>query len=338
MFNSRDIGVDLGTANTLIYKKDKGIIMREPSVVAIDERSDVILHVGQDAKDVVGRTPESVKAISPLKDGVIADFDIAATMLKMFIEKAIPKKGFLKPRIVVCIPSGVNPVERRAVRQAAFSVGAKSVAIIEEPMAAAIGAGLPVEEPVGCMVVDIGGGTTEIAVISLGNIVEAKSINSAGEAIDECIINYINKRYTLLIGSPTAEHIKINIASAYPYPNEEDFAITGRNLLDGFPKEIKVSPKEIRECIKPIINEIIIGIKDILGKIPPELASDIITNGITLTGGGANLKGLKDRIEMETGMPVSIAENPSDCVAIGTGKVLEIPAKQSSALFSDTEY
>ena len=339
MFNSKDIGIDLGTANTLIYRKDKGIILREPSVVAVDERNDVILHVGKEAKEVVGRTPESVTAISPLKDGVIADFDIAATMLKMFIEKALPKKGMSKPRIVVCIPNGVNPVERRAVRQAALSVGAKSVAIIEEPMAAAIGAGLPVEEPIGSMVVDIGGGTTEIAVISLGNISASKSIHSAGEMIDECIINYINKHYTLLIGSPTAEELKIKIASAYPYPDEQDVVITGRNLLDGFPKEISVSPKEIRECIKPIIDDIVANIKVVLGMITPALASDILTTGITLTGGGASLKGLKERIEMETGLAVRIADDPADCVAIGTGKVLEIPAKQSSALFSsDAEY
>lgn len=311
--------------------------MREPSVVAVDERTDAILHVGQKAKDVVGRTPESVKAIYPLKDGVIADFDVAAAMLKEFISKALPNKGFSKPRIIVCIPSGVNPVERRAVRAAAMNAGAKSVGIIEEPMAAAIGAGLPVEEPMGCMVVDIGGGTTEIAVISLGAIVESKSINYAGQLFDSDITNYINRRYTMLVGMPTAESIKINIGSAAPYPNEEPMTVTGRNLLDGFPKTITITPKEIREAIRASIDNIVLAIKEVLSKIPPELAADIITNGLTLTGGGANLKGLRDRLQDETGFPVTIAENPDDCVALGTGKVLDLPDKFASALYGEND-
>ncbi len=337
MFSSKDIGIDLGTAVTIIYRKGKGIIMREPSVVAVDERTDAILHVGHKAKEVVGRTPESVKAIYPLKDGVIADFDVAAAMLKEFIAKAIPNKGFSKPRIVVCIPSGVNPVERRAVRAAALSAGAKSVGIIEEPMAAAIGAGLPVGDPVGCMVVDIGGGTTEIAVISLGAIVESKSINFAGQLFDSDITNYINRRYTMLVGMPTAEAIKINIGSAAPYPDEEPMTVTGRNLLDGFPKTISITPKEIREAIRSSIDSIVAAIKEVLSKIPPELASDIITNGLTLTGGGANLKGLRERLEDETGFPVTIAENPDDCVALGTGKVLDLPEKFASTLYGDND-
>lgn len=334
MFSTRDIGIDLGTANTLIYMKGKGIIMREPSVVAVDIRSDTVKYVGQEAKDVIGRTPGSIVAIRPLKDGVIADFDITASMLKMFIARAVGKNPFRKPRVVICIPSGVTAVERRAVREAAITAGAKAVAIVEEPMAAAIGAGLPVEEAIGSMVVDIGGGTSEVAVISLGGIVTSRSVRVAGDEFDRAIIAYVKKKYNLLIGDRTAENIKIHIGSAYPYDNEEAVEIKGRNLVDGFPKNILLTPKEVREALADNIVSILDAIRTTLERTPPELSADIIDRGITLTGGGANLKGLDELIAIETGMPVFVAENPLDCVAVGTGMILE-RSKGQDALFLD---
>ncbi len=330
---TKDIGIDLGTANTLIYMRDKGIIMREPSVVAVDIRTDTVKFVGQEAKDVIGRTPGSIVAIRPLKDGVIADFDITASMLQLFIQKVLGKSPFSKPRVVVCIPSGVTAVEKRAVREAAERAGAKQVAIVEEPMAAAIGAGLPVEEPIGSMVVDIGGGTSEVAVISMGGIVAAKSVRMAGDEFDRSIIAYVKKKYNLLIGERTAENIKICIGSAYPYENEETVEVKGRNLVDGFPKNIFLTPKEIREALADSILVILDAVRVTLERTPPELAADIIDRGITLTGGGALLKGLAELISIETGMPVHVAEDPLDCVALGTGKILESPTLHKSALF-----
>lgn len=338
MFGSKDIGIDLGTANTLIYMKGKGIIMREPSVVAVDIRNDHVIHVGQKAKDVVGRTPGSIVAIRPLKDGVIADFDITASMLSEFIKSVVGKRIFGKPRIVICIPSGVTAVEKRAVREAAETAGGKSVAIIEEPMAAAIGAGLPVEEAIGSMVVDIGGGTSEVAVISMGGIVTSKSVRVAGDEFDRNIIAYIKKKYNLLVGERTAEDIKIRIGSAYPYENEESIQVTGRNLVDGFPKDILLTPKEVREALADSVVTILDAIRTTLERTPPELSADIIDRGITLTGGGAMLKGLDELISIETGMPVHIAENPLDCVALGTGRILELPFKQKEALFTDERH
>lgn len=335
MFSSKNIGIDLGTANTLIYMKGKGIIMREPSVVAVDARSDSVIHVGQEAKDVIGRTPGSIIAIRPLKDGVIADFDITASMLHLFIERVVGRSWFAKPRIVICIPSGVTAVEKKAVREAAQKAGGKYVAIIEEPMAAAIGAGLPVEEAIGSMVVDIGGGTTEVAVISMGGIVAATSIRIAGDEFDKNIIAFIKRKYNLLIGDRTAEIIKITIGSAHPYEDEQPLEITGRNLMDGFPKSILVSPEEIRESMAESIQHILDAIRSTLEQTPPELSADIIDSGITLTGGGAMIKGLDTIISIETGMPINIAENPLDCVALGTGKILDIPFKQKAALFTD---
>ena len=321
---SKDIGIDLGTANTLVFMKGKGIVIREPSVVAVDVRTDSVLAVGDSAKEMIGRTPGSIVAVRPLKDGVIADFDTTAVMLKHFIKKAVKSGIFSKPRVVVCIPSGVTEVERRAVEDAARQAGAKDVELIEEPMAAAIGAGLPVSEPTGSMVVDIGGGTSEVAVISLGDIVAACSVRVAGDKFDESIISYIKRKYNLLIGERTAESIKIKIGSAHPYEDEGSVEIKGRNLIDGLPKNIVIEASEVREALEDPINTIIDAIKSTLEDTPPELSADIIDHGIMLTGGGALLRNLDVLISKETHMPVYIAENPLDCVVAGTGKRLEI--------------
>ena len=320
----KDIGIDLGTANTLVYMRGKGIIIREPSVVAVDVKYDRVRYVGQEAKDVIGRTPGSIVAVRPLKDGVIADFDMTTSMLEAFIKKAIKNRVFVKPRVIICIPSGITAVERRAVKEAAQNAGAKKVFIIEEPMAAAIGAGLPVEDPSGSMIVDIGGGTTEVAVISLGGIVTSRSVRVGGDEFDSAISSYIKKKYNLLIGERTAENIKINIGSAYAFENEElQMDIKGRNLLNGLPENILITSVEIREALADPLSHVIEAVKVTLEKTPPELAADIIDQGITLAGGGALLKGLDKLIHSETGMPVIIAERPIDCVADGTGKVLE---------------
>lgn len=322
---TRDIGIDLGTANTLVFMKGKGIVMREPSVVAEDTRTGNVLAVGIKAKEMIGRTPGSIVAVRPLKDGVIADFDITATMLKHFIRGAI-KPGLFskKPRVVVCIPSGVTEVERRAVEDAACQAGASAVELIEEPMAAAIGANLPVAEPTGSMIVDIGGGTSEVAVISLGDIVTACSVRVAGDKFDEAIISYVKKKYNLLVGERTAENIKIQIGSAAPYEGEGPMDIKGRNLIDGLPQNINITAAEVREALSDPLNIIIDAIKDTLERTPPELSSDIIDHGIMLTGGGALLRGLDVLLSNETNMPVNVAENPLDCVVDGTGKRLEI--------------
>ena len=321
---SKDIGIDLGTANTLVYMRGKGIIIREPSVVAVDLKTDRVRFVGQEAKDVIGRTPGSIVAVRPLKDGVIADFDMTTSMLQSFIKKALKGKSFAKPRVIICIPSGVTAVERRAVKEATQNAGAKHVSIIEEPMAAAIGAGLPVAEPTGSMIVDIGGGTSEVAVISLGGIVTSKSVRVAGDEFDSAIIAYVKKKYNLLIGERTAENIKMTIGSAYPFAdNEPVMDIKGRNLLNGLPENITVTAEEIREALAEPLTHIVEAVKTTLERTPPELAADIIDSGIMLAGGGALLKGLDLLIHAETGMPVKIAERPLDCVADGTGKVLD---------------
>lgn len=334
---SKDIGIDLGTANTLIFMKGKGIVMREPSVVAVDTRTDTVKYVGKEAKDVIGRTPGSIVAVRPLKDGVIADFDITASMLQMFIKKAVGNTFLSKPRVVICIPSGVTEVERRAVKEASLKAGAKQVSIIEEPMAAAIGAGLPVGEATGSMVVDIGGGTSEVAVISLGGIVASKSVRVGGDAFDSAIIAYVKKKYNLLIGERTSEDIKINIGSAYPYEEEQNMEIKGRNLMDGLPKNIFISPSEIREALSDPVASVVDAIKSTLERTPPELSADIIDNGITLTGGGAMLKGLDRLVAEETGMPVYIAEDPLDCVAKGSGIVLDNLVKMKEVLADDDQ-
>lgn len=335
---SKDIGIDLGTANTLVYMRGKGILIREPSVVAVDVKMDRVRYVGQEAKDVIGRTPGSIVAVRPLKDGVIADFDMTTSMLQEFIRKALKGRAFAgsRVRVIICIPSGVTAVERRAVKEATQNAGAKRVSIIEEPMAAAIGAGLPVAEPTGSMIVDIGGGTSEVAVISLGGIVTSRSVRVAGDEFDSSIINYIKKKYNLLIGERTAENIKIAIGSAYPYAdNEPSMDIKGRNLLNGLPENITVTSEEIREALSEPLSHVIEAIKVTLEKTPPELAADIIDQGIMLAGGGALLKGLDLLIHAETGMPVKVAERPLDCVADGTGKVLENIDKLIDVLTDD---
>ena len=317
----KDIGIDLGTANTLVYMRGKGIIIREPSVVAVDKKMQCVRYVGQEAKDVIGHTPGSIVAVRPLKDGVIADFDTTSSMLEQFIKKVLKGRG--RARVIICIPSGVTAVERRAVKEAAEGAGAKRVSIVEEPMAAAIGAGLPVEEPTGSMIVDIGGGTSEVAVISLCGVVTSRSVRVAGDEFDFSIINFIKKKYNLLIGERTAEQIKIAIGSAYPMEEERELEIKGRNLLTGLPENIMIDSVEIRDALSEPLSHIIEAIKVTLERTPPELSADIIDAGITLAGGGAQLRGLDRLIFEETGIPVHIAENPLDCVVDGTGKLLE---------------
>ena len=320
---SKDIGIDLGTANTLVYMKGKGVVMREPSVVAVDVKRDMVLAVGHESKEMIGRTPGSIVAIRPLKDGVIADFEITATMLKYFIKSVVRGGLFSRPRIIICIPSGVTEVERNAVEDAARQAGGKYVELIEEPMAAAIGAGLPVDSPVGNMVVDIGGGTSEVGIVSLGDIVASCSVRMAGDKFDEAIVTYIKKKYNLLIGERTAEDIKITIGSAYPYEGEGAMMVKGRNLVDGLPKNIRITAEEVREALRDPLMMIVDAILNTLEKTPPELSADIIDNGIMLTGGGALLRGLDKLIEEETGMPVRIAERPLDCVVDGAGMRLD---------------
>ncbi len=325
MLFSQDIGVDLGTANTLVFVKGKGIVIREPSVVAVDERTNpkTVVAVGADAKRMIGRTPGSITAVRPLKDGVIADFDMTSDMLKAFIKRAISGSPFNRARVMICIPSGVTEVERRAVHDAAKSAGARYVSLIEEPMAAGIGAGLPVLEATGSMIVDIGGGTSEVAVISLGDIVTSKSVRVAGDNFDEAIISYVKRTFNLLIGERSAEDIKLKLGSAYPYEGEAAMEIKGRNLIDGLPKSVEITSEQVRQALADPVDEILDAIRYTLDRTPPELSADIIERGITLTGGGALLRGLDKLISTETGMPVNVAENPLDCVVRGTGICLE---------------
>lgn len=321
---SKDMGIDLGTANTLVYVKGKGIVLREPSVVAIrNDNTKQVLAVGDEAKNMIGRTPGNIVAIRPLKDGVIADFDVTQSMLKLFLRKVTNNSHFVRPRIVVCFPSGVTEVEKRAIEEATKQAGAREVFLMEEPMAAAIGAGLPVNEPTGSLVVDIGGGTTEVAVISLGGIVTSKSLRIAGDELDQSIVTYIKKEYNLMIGERTAECIKMQIGSAYPEGEEVNMDIKGRDLVTGLPKILNISSAEIRDAFKEPITAIIDAIKSTLEKTPPELSADVMEKGIMLTGGGAMLHGLDLLISKETHMPVHIADNPLDCVAIGAGKALD---------------
>ncbi|MEY9838715.1 rod shape-determining protein MreB [Streptacidiphilus sp. EB103A] len=324
-FIGRDMAVDLGTANTLVYVRGRGIVLNEPSVVAVNTNTGSILAVGTEAKRMIGRTPGNVVAIRPMKDGVIADFEITERMLRYFILKIHRRRYLARPRVVVCVPSGITGVERRAVIEAAAQAGARQVHIIEEPMAAAIGAGLPVHEPTGNMVVDIGGGTTEVAVISLGGIVTAQSIRVAGDELDNAIIQHIKKEYSLLLGERSAENIKMTIGSAHPVDGdkEEHSELRGRDLVSGLPKTIVISAAEVRQAIEEPVNQIIDAVKTTLDQCPPELAGDIMDRGIVLTGGGALLRGLDERLRRETGMPVHIAENPLDSVALGSGQVVE---------------
>ena len=322
-FLGRDMAVDLGTANTLVYVRGRGVVLNEPSVVAINTKTGGILAVGAEAKRMIGRTPANIVAIRPLRDGVIADFETTERMLRYFIQKVHKRRHFAKPRIVVCVPSGITGVEQRAVKDAGYQAGARKVYIIEEPMAAAIGAGLPVHEPTGNMVVDIGGGTTEVAVISLGGIVTSQSIRTGGDRLDQAVISFVKKEYSLMLGERTAEDIKMAIGSAFPMPDEPHAEIRGRDLVSGLPKTILVSAEEIRKSLEEPVNAIVDSVKTTLDKCPPELSSDIMDRGIVLTGGGALLKGLDERLRHETNMPIHIADNPLDSVAIGSGKCVE---------------
>lgn len=325
MFSVRDMGVDLGTANTLVYVKGRGIVVREPSVVALRTDTGAIEAVGNDAKQMIGRTPGNIVAVRPMKDGVIADFQTTSTMLRHFIRQAMKAKSNWsgKPRVMISVPSGITAVEKRAVEDAAIEAGAKDAQVIEEPMAAAIGAGLPVGEPTGSMVVDIGGGTTEVAIISLGGIVTARSIRVAGDEMDEAIIQYIKRTYNLMIGERTAESLKIEIGAAAKLDESKSHDIRGRDLLTGLPRTFNVTSDEICEALADTVGSIIEAVKVTLEKSPPELAADIMDRGIVLTGGGALLRNLDKRLADETGMPVLVAEEPLDCVAIGTGKALD---------------
>ena len=320
---SRDMGIDLGTANTLVYVRGRGIVLQEPSVVAVQEGTRQVVAVGAEAKRMIGRTPGNIVAIRPMADGVIADFDVTQTMLRYFIAKASQRRSLFRPRVVVCVPSGVTEVEKRAVIDATLQAGAREAFLIEEPMAAAIGSGLPVHEPTGNMIVDIGGGTTEVAVISLGGIVTHRSIRVAGDEMDEAIINYVKRNYNMLIGERTAEEVKIEVGSAFPYEGEGSIEIRGRDLVTGLPKTLVISAEEVREALREPIQAIVEAIKVTLERTPPELAADIMDRGIVLAGGGALLRGLDRLVSEETGMPVMLADEPLLCVARGTGRVLE---------------
>lgn len=331
MIFTRDVGIDLGTANTLVHIKGRGIILREPSVVAIQRDTSSVLAVGEEAKKMIGRTPGNIVAIRPMKDGVIADFDITQSMLRYFINKALKRNHlFVRPRVVICIPSGVTAVEERAVREAALQAGAKEAYLIEEPMAAAIGAGLPVHEPTGNMVVDVGGGTTEVAIISLGGIVTSKSIRIGGDEMDDAIVQHIKRSYNLMIGDRTAEDIKIKVGAAYFGQAEPDqerryafYAVRGRDLVSGLPKTVEINAEEIMQALAEPVTSILEAIKICLEKTPPELAADIIDRGIVMAGGGSLLWGLDQLVSEETGMPVHLAEDPLAAVANGTGHVLD---------------
>ncbi len=319
----RDMAVDLGTANTLVYVRGKGVMLDEPSVVAMHTQTREILAVGTDAKRMIGRTPEGITAIRPLRDGVIADFDATEQMLRHFIAQVHRRRYFAKPRLVICVPSGVTPVEQRAVKEAGYQAGARKVYIIEEPMAAAIGAGLPVHEPTGNMVVDIGGGTTEVAVISLGGLVTTLSIRTAGDELDQAIIGYFKKEHSLMLGEGTAEEIKMTLGSTFPLASELTGEIRGRDMVSGLPRTVAVSSVEIRKAIEEQVHMIVDAVRATLDQTPPELAGDIMDRGIVLTGGGALLRGLDQRLSHETGMPVHVAQDPLSSVVLGSGKCVE---------------
>ncbi len=336
---SRDISIDLGTANTLIYVRGEGIVLNEPSVVAVYEgggpKNRKVLAVGEDAKRMLGRTPDSIRAIRPLKDGVIADFVITEEMLKQFIRKVHKRAWGISPRIVICVPYGSTPVERRAIRDSALNAGARQVFLIEEPMAAAIGADLPVTEANGSMVVDIGGGTAEIAVISYGGIVYSKSVRVGGDKFDDAIVNHLRRKYSLLVGAPTAERIKMMLGSACAQETRREMDVKGRDLINGVPKNLTLDDSDILEALIEPVNAIVEGVKVCLEQTPPELSADIVDKGIVLTGGGALLRGLDTLLRDETGLPVTIADNPLDCVVVGSGRVLEELDKMRGVLFEE---
>ncbi|MGD0016618.1 MAG: rod shape-determining protein [Verrucomicrobiia bacterium] len=320
---STDIGIDLGTANTLVYVRGRGIVLREPSVVAIITGTSQVRAVGEEAKRMLGRTPGGITAIRPMKDGVIADFDITEAMLRYFIKKVHNRRYGVKPRVIVAVPSGITEVERRAVKESAYHAGARDVRLIEEPMAAAIGVGLPVEEPAGNMIVDIGGGTTEVALISLAGIVLSRSVRVAGDECDEAITQYMKRAYNLMIGERTAEEIKIKVGSSYPLEQELTMEVRGRDLVAGLPKTLTITSEEIREALQETISIIVENVRVTLERCPPELAADLVDRGIMLAGGGALLRGIDKLLAEETGLPVHLSDEPLDAVALGTGIVLE---------------
>lgn len=320
---SSDLAIDLGTANTLVFVKGKGIVLREPSVVAVHAESKKVLAVGHDAKKMLGRTPGSIIALRPMKDGVIANFEYTEAMIRYFIHKVHNRKTLVMPRVIVAVPSGITQVEKRAVRDSVVSAGAREVYLIEEPMAAAIGVGLPIESPSGNMILDIGGGTTEVAVISLSGVVYSKSVRVAGDEIDEAIVTYLKRKYNLLIGERMAEEVKMNIGSAYPLEEPLTMEVKGRDLVAGIPKTILISDEEIREAISEVITVIIDAVKTALERTPPELAADIVDKGIVLAGGGALIKGMDMLLREQTGLPIIVAEEPLSSVAVGTGRTLE---------------
>jgi len=321
-FASRDIGIDLGTANTLVYVKDHGILLREPSVVAVKTGTNEVVAVGDDAKRMLGRTPGGITAIRPLKDGVIADFRVTEAMLRHFIRKVHNRRSMVRPRVVIAVPSGITEVEKRAVKESAEQAGAREVYLMEEPMAAAIGVGLPVQEAAGNMIVDIGGGTTEVAIISLSGIVYARSVRVAGDELDEAIINYMKRAYNLMIGERTAEEIKLRIGSAFPMGKEATMEVKGRDMVAGLPKTITITSQEVREAMLEPLNTIIDAVRTTLERCPPELSADLVDRGIMLAGGGALLRGLDKLLQEETALPVHVAEDPLSAVAEGTGRVL----------------
>ena len=323
MFGSTSIGIDLGTANILVYVKGKGIVLREPSVVTVDKDTNTVLAIGEEAREMIGRTPGNIVAIRPLRDGVIADYDMTESMIRHFLEKVVGKSLLFRPRVMICVPTGVTVVEKRAVQEAAEQAGAKKTELIEEPIAAALGAGIDISEPVGSMVVDIGGGTTDVAVISLGGIVHGDSLRVAGNRFDADIEAYIKREYNLMIGERTSENIKTTIGAAYPGARNLTMDVRGRDVISGLPKNIKVSTDEVAAALKDSVDRVITCVKGVLEGTPPELAADIMDRGIVLTGGGAMLYGLDQLIRQETDIPTSVADDPLSCVAIGTGKALE---------------
>jgi rod shape-determining protein MreB len=319
-----DLAIDLGTANTLVYARGRGIMLNEPSVVAVDTSNNTVVAVGADAKRMIGRTPDHIRAVRPMQDGVIADYDVTAEMLRYFVRKVLRRRGALTgPRIVICVPSGITSVEQRAVSESAYAAGARRVHLISEPMAAAIGAGLPVNQPSGSMVIDIGGGTTEVAILALGGVVASTSVRVAGDALDTAIVDHVRAEFGLLIGERTAEELKISVGSAFPTAGPKSAEIRGRDVGTGLPRNVAISGEELRKAMDPPLLRIVAAVRATLDRCPPELAGDLVSHGIVLTGGGALLRGLDERLREETGMPVHMADNPLDSVALGTGKCVE---------------
>jgi len=331
---SNDVAIDLGTANTLIYLRGKGIVLNEPSVVAVDRTTGKVIAVGKEAKSMLGRTPDEIVAVRPLKDGVIADFEKTEDLLREFIQKALRRRTWVRPRIIICVPSGITEVEKRAVQDSAQHAGAREVLLVPEPIAAAIGVGLPVGKPSGNMIIDIGGGTTEIAVMALNSIVNQQSIRVGGDEMDEAIVQYVKKAYNLLIGEQTAEQIKIKIGSAFRLEQEEEMEIKGRDLVAGIPKTMKISSVEVREALSEPLQQIVDALMQSLEKTPPELASDIVDRGIVMTGGGSLLRGIDMLLREATNLPITVAEDPLSCVVLGTGKILDDPSQYEKVLMS----